>query len=415
MTTVAILYSLKEQNETAKSYFEKALPRFDKIFGQNDRRTQDCWWGYLSLPDEFLSLIKDPLRKFAADHPVSIVRLKSEADTLYHKGDYRQAEQKQRRALALFEEVLGLDELWTLSCAEDLGLTLVELWQFDEAEDLFRRVLEGRKTRLTPDHQDTLRTMNSLGVTLWNLKGTKLVEAEQLFREFLAIRGRLGAAEDTSLLHTRNNLGLLEFERGDNAAAVKTYRALLVDRERIQGKDHPDTLLCMVSISMGLGYLEEYEESCEWNEKALKGLIINPGPEHPHTLLAQSHLAKILSLLGKLNEAEATIRSVIALREKILGPGHGNTLKSRARLGGILEMQGRFDEALAVEEDVYAVAVESFGVDHHETRGHKWYLDDLKSRMGIEEKDLGGDLEAVSNTPGLESTSLEDVESISIS
>ena len=94
-------------------------------------------------------------------------------------------------------------------------------------------------------------------------------------------------------------------------------------------------------------------------------MCINPGPEHPNTLVAQSHLAKIQSMLGKLNEAEATIRSVIATREKVLGPGHGNTLKSRGRLGEILELQGRFDEALALEEDVYAVAVDSLGVDHH--------------------------------------------------
>ena len=140
--------------------------------------------------------------------------------------------------------------------------------------------------------------MNALGVTLWNLKGDKLFEAEQLFRDLLAIRETLGQTEDASYLATRNNLGLLEFERGDNAAAVKTYKALLIDRERIQGLEHPETLLCMLSISMALGYVGEYEESREWNEKAIIGLSINPGSEHPNTLVAQSHLAKILSMLA---------------------------------------------------------------------------------------------------------------------
>jgi hypothetical protein len=156
---------------------------------------------------------------------------------------------------------LGRDELWTLACAHNLGLTLVELWKFGEAEDLFRRVLAGRKRQLTPDHRDTLRTMNALGVTLWNLKGDKLIGAEQLFRDLLTIRETLGQTEDASYLATRNNLGLLEFKRGDNATAVKTYKALLVDRERIQGPDHPEALLCMLSISMTLGYEGEYDES----------------------------------------------------------------------------------------------------------------------------------------------------------
>jgi tetratricopeptide (TPR) repeat protein len=389
--TVAVLYSFLEQYEISKVYFERALKGFDKVLGQNDRRTQSCWWGYLALPQECRSLDKDTSKEFAEDHPTSIVKLSYEAGALYDRGDYRRAEELQRKALALFESKLGRDELWTLSCAHDLGLTLIELWKFYEAENLFRRVLAGRKRQLTPDHRDTLRTMNALGVTLWNLKGDKLVEAEQLFRDLLAIRETLGQTEDASYLATRNNLGLLEFERGDNAAAVETYKALLVDRERIQGEENPETLLCMLSISMALGYLGKFEEALEWNEKAIRGLTINPGAEHPNTLVAQSHLAKILSMLSRLDEAEATIRSVIATREKILGPGHGNTLKSRGRLAGIFELQGRRDEALALEEDVYAVAVESLGIDHPETRGHKECLDDLKYRMRL---DASGNSEA---------------------
>jgi len=381
MDTVAVLYNFMEQYEISQVYFERALKGFDKVLGQDDRRTRSCWWGYLALSPEWRGLDKDMSREFATDHPVSMVRLNYEASALYDRGDYRRAEELQRKALALFESILGRDELWTLACAHDLGLTLIELWKFAEAEELFRRVLAGRKRQLKPDHRDILRTMNALGVTLWNLKGVKLTEAEALFRELLAIRERLGQTQDVSYLSTRNNLGLLEFERGDNAAALKTHRALLVDREKIQGPDHPETLLTMLSISMALGYMREYEESLEWNEKSFRGLCINPGPEHPNTLVAQSHLAKIQSMLGKLDEAEATIRSVIATREKVLGPGHGNTLKSRGRLGGILELQGRFDEALALEEDVYAVAAESLGIDHYETRGHKSSLDDLKNRM----------------------------------
>jgi tetratricopeptide (TPR) repeat protein len=381
MNTVAILYNFMEQYETSKVYFERTLKGFDKTFGQDDCRTRSCWWGYLTLSPEWRSLDKDTSEEFATDHPVSIVRLTYEASALYDKGDYRRAEELQRKALALFEDTVGQDGLWTLACAHDLGLTLIELWKFTEAEELFRRVLAGRKKQLKPDHRDVLRTMNALGVTLWNLKGEKLIEAEALFRDLLAIRERLGQTQDVSYLSTRNNLGLLEFERGDNVAALKTHRALLVDRERIQGPDHPETLLTMLSISMALGYMREYEESLEWNEKSFRGLSINPGPEHPNTLVAQSHLAKIQSMLGKLGEAETTIRVVIAAREKVLGPGHGNTLKSRGRLGGILELQGRFDEALALEEDIYAVALENLGIDHYETRGHKASLDDLKNRM----------------------------------
>ena len=129
MDTVAVLYSFMEQYEISKAYFERALKGFDKVLGQDDRRTQSCWWRYLALPPEWRSLDKDMSKELAEDHPVSIVRLNYEASTLYDKGDYRRAEELQRKALALFERTLGRDELWTLACAHDLGLTLIELWE----------------------------------------------------------------------------------------------------------------------------------------------------------------------------------------------------------------------------------------------------------------------------------------------
>lgn len=259
--TVAVLYNFMEQYEISKVYFERALKGFDKVLGQHDHRTQSCWWGYLALPREWRGLDEEMFKDFAVDHPVSIVRLNYEAATSYDRGDYQRAEEIKRRALALFQSVLGLDELWTLDCAHDLGSILIELWKFEEAEYLLRRVLAGRKRQLPPNHCDTLRTMNALGVTLWSLKGEKLLEAEQLFKDLLAIRDTLGQTDNISHLGTRNNLGLLEIERGDCAAALKTYKALLIDRQRIQGDEHPETLFCMLSISMALAFMGEYEES----------------------------------------------------------------------------------------------------------------------------------------------------------
>lgn len=335
---------MKLQRSTLKKH-SKLLTKF---LGQNDRRTQQCWWGYLALPAEWRGLDEDLPKEFADDHPIRIVRAYNKASDLIDRGDYQGAEDQQRRALAVFEEKVGPDALWTLACAYDLGLALIELWKAVEAEELFRRVLAGRKKQLHPGHQDILKTMNALGVALWNQKGEKLDEAEDLFQQVLAIRERLGETQDIGYLQTRNNLGLLEFERGDNEAAEKTYRNLLVDREKLQGPDHPETMLCMLSISMALGYQGRYDEA---------------------------------------QEAEATIRSVIATRERVLGYDHGNTLKSRGRLSSILEAQGRYDEALAIEEENYSLAVQRLGRGHFETRRHERCLVALKEKMSYRNGD----------------------------
>jgi tetratricopeptide (TPR) repeat protein len=161
MDTVADMYSFIEQYKKSKVYFEKALKGFDKVLGQDDRRTRSCWWSYLALSPEWRSLDDDTSKEFAPDHPVSIIRLTTETKALYDKGDYRRAEELRRKALALLEGTEGKDQLWTLVCAHDLGLTLIELWKFNEAEELLRRVLAGRKRHAKPDHRHILRTMNA--------------------------------------------------------------------------------------------------------------------------------------------------------------------------------------------------------------------------------------------------------------
>ena len=251
-----------------------------------------------------------------------------------------------------------------------LGRTLIELYEFEEAEGLVRQALAGRRKLMKPDDGQLLETMNVLGMVLWNQGGDIAAEAEELFQELLKSWDN-SKPLSTDRLDVVSNLGLMEISRGDYPAAERRYRMLLMDREEAHGPSHSHTLTCTLSLSMVLGYQQLYKEAEEWNRKALEGLKLDPGREHPTTSLSQSTLPNILAKRGKFDEAESTIRPEITSREKALGPNYPFTLNSMGRLSEICELQERYDEALHIWEIAYTRCCYRLGKGHPESLGHE--------------------------------------------
>ena len=66
--------------------------------------------------------------------------------------------------------------------------------------------------------------------------------ALRLFRELLPDQERVLGPDHPDTLNTRNNIASCTGECGDAAAALRLASELLPDRERVLGPDHPDTL-----------------------------------------------------------------------------------------------------------------------------------------------------------------------------
>ena len=60
------------------------------------------------------------------------------------------------------------------------------------------------------------------------------------------------------------------------------------------------------------------------------------GREHPDTLTSMNNLALVLNRQGKYEEAEAMHRQTLAMYEKVLGREHPDTLSSMNTLAGVL-------------------------------------------------------------------------------
>jgi hypothetical protein len=88
------------------------------------------------------------------------------------------------------------------------------------------------------------------------------------------------------------------------------------------------------------------------------------GREHPDTLTSVSHLGSVLSSQGKYDEAEAMQRQALEGREKVLGQEHPDTLTSVYHLAFLLYRRKYYSAAVGLYQRAYEGYVEVLGAAH---------------------------------------------------
>ena len=81
-------------------------------------------------------------------------------------GDYAGARLYYERALAIFEQVSGLEHPDTATSLNNLGGLLQAMGDYEVARSYYERALAIREKVLGPQHPDTAQSLNNLGVLL---------------------------------------------------------------------------------------------------------------------------------------------------------------------------------------------------------------------------------------------------------
>jgi tetratricopeptide (TPR) repeat protein len=194
----------------------------------------------------------------------------------------------------------------------------------------------------------------------------------------------------------------------DEPALALAQRALL-DRRRVLGDDHPDTIGAIGDVGVYLGALARYDEAEVYERDALdrsrrvlgedhpatiarlsnlgetylnKGMLREAEPcfrgtldkyrsllgdDHPHTIGALSAWGTFLHEQGKLAEAEVCLREALGKRRVIVGEDKLETLQTANSLGAVLQAEEKLDEAIAVFRDVVERKRRVLGATHPST------------------------------------------------
>ena len=261
-------------------------------------------------------------------------------------------------------------ELATKDCfAEVLG----RLGKHEEAEALLRDALETRKTVLgqSPEHPDMRRTMNNLAGTLTQ---NDINEAEVLFRQVLEADVKALGYEHVYTIISMNNLAEILSRQGKHEDAVDMQRRTVKLSQTVHGLDHHETVALMDNLRDLLtrqGKTEEAEQMLrerpilhhkamerqkeydENEESQRKALVLCQTDVERITVLR--NLAELLETKGRYDEAEGFLQQLVKLSTDVHGSRDQGVESSMRGLGVVLSKQRKYKEAEEVFRSLLVV------------------------------------------------------------
>ena len=282
-------------------------------------------------------------------------------------------------AVEVIEDVLGTDHPDTLMVRNNLAFAYRSVGRFDEAIELYERVLADQKWVLGPDHPNTLTTRSNLAGAYRSVG--RFDEAIELFEWVLADRVRVLGPDHPKTLTTCNNLAVAYHSAGRFDEAIELFEWVLADRVRVLGPDHPKTLTTCNNLAVAYHSAGRFDEAIELYERVLADQERVLGPDHPDTLITRNNLAGAYHSAGRFDEAIELYERVLADQERVLGPDHPDTLATRNNLAFAYHSAGHFDEAVNAWEELLPDCRRVLGLEHPLTKQVEKNLEAAKREM----------------------------------
>ncbi|KAJ6016427.1 hypothetical protein N7540_011018 [Penicillium herquei] len=237
-----------------------------------------------------------------------------------------------------------------------------------ECQRLLPHAEEVMKPICDADDEDRLNTATLLSHCgrFLDLQGA-YQEAEAMHRRALETREKVLGREHPDTLTSVNNLGSVLGSQGKYEEAEVLYRRDLEGSEKVLGREHPHMLTSISNLGSVLDRQGKYEEAEAMHRRALETQEKVLGREHPDTLTSVNNLGNVLHSQGKYEEAEVLYRRDLEGSEKVLGREHPDTLTSVNNLGNVLHRQGKYGEAEAMHRRALETCEKVLGHEHPHT------------------------------------------------
>ncbi|KAK0316452.1 hypothetical protein LTR01_000200 [Friedmanniomyces endolithicus] len=195
----------------------------------------------------------------------------------------------------------------------------------------------------------------------------QLEPAEAMGRRALEVREKILGKEHPNTLSSLNNLANVLQRQGKYEAEETMFRRVLETSERVLEKEHPNTLSSFNNLANVLQRQGKYEAAETIYRRVLEARERVLEKEHPNTLTSVNNLANVLQQQGKYEVAEAMSRRVVEASERVLGKEHPDTLRSVWLLAEVLGARHQYDEAMKLYEGAHLGLVKVLGSTHPDT------------------------------------------------
>jgi tetratricopeptide (TPR) repeat protein len=283
------------------------------------------------------------------------------AHRLLEQGRLREAEPAFRRLLALGSWTAGPSDPSTIAEQNTLGVVLLKLGQFAEAESLLTDAHE--RLLAMPDAPAGHLAAVTTHLAMLRRRLGQFEEAERLHETTMELACQLGdRSREYALAMVNAGAFYRDVGRVDRARTLyEQARPILAE---VLGTDHPDYVLLLSN----LGHLESehgdavkavelLKEACDTGRTSL-------GEQHDYYLSALHNLGYAQRVLGQDTEALETLERALRLKEQVLGPDNVDLAVTLNAVAELHDQRGRPDLAQTYLERSLRLRRSAYGDRH---------------------------------------------------
>ncbi|KAL4788547.1 hypothetical protein BJX76DRAFT_363310 [Aspergillus varians] len=271
---------------------------------------------------------------------------------------HQQFDQQISTTATRFERVFPTEDhanrkLWRVYLPHVLVLIGEIGFQVEQHLGLVRRVAKCLRT-------DGRRTETAL-LLEQILRIQKKMYGETDFKTIQAISDLADAYRDLEWLEEAENL---EIQLGKWKETEEIMVQLLELNRRVQGPEHPNTMLSMQNLAFTYSEVGKPDEAENLTLQALDAHKRLRGPEHPDTLSSMSSLALIYLNIGRYEDAKELEEQTLHIRRRVLGPEHPDTLTSINMLTRTYWRLSQWDKAESNQTQLLEIHKRVLGPEH---------------------------------------------------
>jgi len=298
---------------------------------------------------------------FGERDSASVAAMQALGATLNQRGKHAAAESLLVAALAIQRTSSRTTPLDSANTLQALGIVLRNLQRLQEAEEAARASLAVRRQGLAPTHPDLLLSLHTLAFILE--QAGQYEEAERLFRERYELTVQSVGLENPTTVNALNSVAYMLWRSGSYARAEEAFREVVALGRRVYRTDH-------VVVGIGINNLavavrrrggEALREAEALQREAIAINRSAYGTEHPRTAADLDNLGRILLAQGRVAEAERTHREALALRSRLLTPDDLENAESLLGLGAARAAAGDLTAADSLMRRALAMRTERLG------------------------------------------------------
>jgi len=192
-------------------------------------------------------------------------------------------------------------------------------------------------------------------------------QAINSYQKALLIREKVLGREHPDTATTYNNIAGVYKSQGEYGKALEWFQKALQICEKVLGREHPDTATTYNNIALVYNSQGEYGKALEWYRKALLISEKVLGMEHPDTATTYNNIAVVYYNQGEYGKALEWFQKAFHIREKVLGMEHPDTAASYNNIAGVYKNHGEYGKALEWYQKDLLISEKVLGIEHPDT------------------------------------------------